>query len=146
MPEKQSMKTRNSACVCGTMKEEKQRAMQSSLQRNLSLEIAVAIRRKKFSEAKRVLQKALDYQDRKHLRGFLAFVESKLSQDWSTIFEYRRKAAELWKQESTDGKEIPCTVCGNQRAVIMNCPWNGTVCIGCCNSCENEKGNCDYLD
>lgn len=149
MLEKQRMETwQKSTCSGGLEKEKKPRALRSRLQRNTCLETAAvgAIRRKNFNEAKRLLQKALHYQERKRLQGLLAFVESKLSRDWATIFECRKKAAGIWKEESYHNYEIPCTVCGNQRAIIMNCPWNGTVCLECCTDCENEKGSCDYLD
>ena len=77
-------------------------------------------------------------------RGWCHFARSKTSRDWLEVHLSRIAAARIWKETLPDAL-IPCTVCGQRYAMIMNCPWNGTVCIEDCNICENDKGWCDYL-
>jgi hypothetical protein len=99
-----------------------------------------------FEKAEEYLLKNPKIKGDRRVRGLLHFVQSKLSQHYLIAHQHRIEAAMLWK-EVYDDDNIPCTLCFGNRAVVMNCPWNGTVCLECCNECENSIGySCDYLE
>lgn len=113
---------------------------------NLDLQVMIihAIETGDFRQAEAYLEASLDRGGSKNIQGLLHYVKSKLTKDYRYEHYHRIEAARIWKEIFTRS-HIPCTLCLSRSAVVMNCPWNGTVCADCCTACANKKGYCEYL-